>query len=284
MLVTYPVRVDPHLPRNGHLAKPDGSYTTSSNPSASGYKPVASTSASRSTGISYTPAVKPMTVMRPPSADYVPYGSQSMQQNIVNGMNNGIMSGFGILFDPLTELFTWGEGDYYGWVNATYPVDGDSFTGGVSKGTGSLLPGLATMGLGTTARAGVLAPEVLAARASTGESAARAPGKELVKVEWPANRGFLGTPVKETLKPGTKIDRYGYEGGTFVSPVGVPFAKRALPSHYESTRPYAVYTVVKPIKVDAGTVAPAMGYAGGGVQYELPAPVSQLIADGFLKR
>ncbi|MFI7691302.1 hypothetical protein ACIBQ6_19685 [Nonomuraea sp. NPDC049655] len=159
MLVTYPVRVDPHLPRNGHLAKPDGSYTTSSNPSA-------------------------------------------MQQNIVNGMNNGIMSGFGILFDPLTELFTWGEGDYYGWVNATYPVDGDSFTGGVSKGTGSLLPGLATMGLGTTARAGVLAPEVLAARASTSESAARAPGKELVKVEWPANRGFLGTPVKETLKPG----------------------------------------------------------------------------------
>ena len=39
---------------------------------------------------------------------------------------------------------------------------------------------------------------------------------------WPPNRGFDGNPTKVTLEPGTLIDRYGYDGGTFVSPKGIP--------------------------------------------------------------
>ena len=41
-------------------------------------------------------------------------------------------------------------------------------------------------------------------------------------------RGFMGTPVRETLQPGTVITRYGGEGGTFVSPAGTPFSGRGL--------------------------------------------------------
>ncbi|MFI7416742.1 RHS repeat-associated core domain-containing protein [Nonomuraea sp. NPDC049684] len=132
--------------------KTDGSYTTSSNPAGSGYKPVASTgtSASRSTGTSYTPVIKPQIVIRPPSADYVPYGSQSMQQNLINGMNNSIMSAFGILLDPAVMLFTGHGGDYYDWVDTTYPIDGDSYAGAVGKGAGTVATGVATMGIGTT--------------------------------------------------------------------------------------------------------------------------------------
>jgi len=30
---------------------------------------------------------------------------------------------------------------------------------------------------------------------------------------WPPNRGFDGAPTTEELKPGTLVDRYGYDGG-----------------------------------------------------------------------
>ena len=46
---------------------------------------------------------------------------------------------------------------------------------------------------------------------------------------WPPNRGFDGNPTKVTLEPGTLIDRYGYDGGTFVSPKGIPYTERSLP-------------------------------------------------------
>jgi hypothetical protein len=50
--------------------------------------------------------------------------------------------------------------------------------------------------------------------------------------------------VETTLKPGTRIDRYGYDSGTFVSPEGTPYANRALEPGTE-TKPYNVYEVVK---------------------------------------
>jgi len=43
---------------------------------------------------------------------------------------------------------------------------------------------------------------------------------EAGNIKWPKNDGFAGTSENITLKPGTRIDRYGYEGGTFVSPEG----------------------------------------------------------------
>ena len=54
---------------------------------------------------------------------------------------------------------------------------------------------------------------------------------------WPPNRGFDGEPVTTTLQPGTRIDRYGYDGGTFVSPEGTPYSQRALAPGTES-KPY----------------------------------------------
>ena len=38
---------------------------------------------------------------------------------------------------------------------------------------------------------------------------------------WPGNSGFIeGTVERKFLMPGETIDRYGFEGGRFVSPVG----------------------------------------------------------------
>jgi hypothetical protein len=68
---------------------------------------------------------------------------------------------------------------------------------------------------------------------------------------WPSNRGFAGNPVTKTLEVGKRIDRYGYEGGTFVSPEGIPYASRAL-APGTNLKPYNVYEVVKPVDVQAG--------------------------------
>lgn len=46
---------------------------------------------------------------------------------------------------------------------------------------------------------------------------------------WPPNRGAIGPIDNITLQPGAIIDRYGYPGGTFTSPVGIPYTMRALP-------------------------------------------------------
>ena len=100
---------------------------------------------------------------------------------------------------------------------------------------------------------------------------------------WPPNRGFDGEVVIETLKPGTRIDRYGFEGGTFVSPEGIPYSSRALAPGTEK-KPYNVYEVIKPIEVQAGKIAPWFNEPGGGIQYELSISVKKLIEDGFIRR
>lgn len=100
---------------------------------------------------------------------------------------------------------------------------------------------------------------------------------------WPPNKGFEGKPSIKVLDEGTKIDRYGYEGGTFVSPLGVPYSNRALaPGTYN--KPYTVYEVIKPVKVKAGEIAPWFNEPGGGIQYELYVSVEKLIKDGFIRR
>jgi len=101
--------------------------------------------------------------------------------------------------------------------------------------------------------------------------------------EWPPNRGFYGVSSKYTLLPGEKIDRYGHEYGTFVSPEGVPYRARALKPGTDK-QPYTVYEVKRKITVDAGEVAPWFGYEGRGIQYELPDKVIALIKNGSLAR
>jgi hypothetical protein len=113
------------------------------------------------------------------------------------------------------------------------------------------------------------------------EDVGTAAGKELTTY-YPPDRGFFGDSGTQVLKAGTRIDRYGREGGTFVSPEGTPVPMRALPPG-ATARAYNVYEVVNPIEVRAGTVSPWFGQLGLGTQYELPGSVANLIQNGYLK-
>jgi hypothetical protein len=124
----------------------------------------------------------------------------------------------------------------------------------------------------------LLAPNITAHAA---EDAGTAAGKEITTY-YPPDRGFFDEPTSQVLDTGTRIDRYGGEGGTFVSPEGTPEPMRALPPG-ATTRPYNIYEVVNPIEVRAGTVAPWFGQLGLGTQYELPDSVGNLIENGYLK-
>ncbi|KAK4158053.1 hypothetical protein C8A00DRAFT_39609 [Chaetomidium leptoderma] len=103
-------------------------------------------------------------------------------------------------------------------------------------------------------------------------------------------RGGVPIQGKVTLAEETLLDRFGSEYGTFVSPAGAPYAQRALPPSNlvvgDVAYPYNyhVYTVVKPLVVLAGPIAPWFGQAGAGVQYMIYQNVATLISDGFLRR
>ena len=63
-------------------------------------------------------------------------------------------------------------------------------------------------------------------------------GTDLVTY-WPPNDGAYGETKITLLKPGTQTDRYGYPGGTYTSPVGIPYPMRALPPGTDA-KPYAI--------------------------------------------
>lgn len=74
-----------------------------------------------------------------------------------------------------------------------------------------------------------------------------------------------------------------HDRGAFASPEGIPFEQRALPNESLS-KPYKVYEVVKPIEgVKEGEVIPWFNQPGGGVQYELPGKIEDLVEGGYLK-
>lgn len=98
---------------------------------------------------------------------------------------------------------------------------------------------------------------------------------------WPAHDGFHGEPVKLTLQPGTRVDRYGSEYGTFVCPEGIPYERRSLAPGSE-TKPYNVYEVKQPIEVLSGEIAPWFDQPGGGVQYVFDKSIRELIDAGVL--
>lgn len=105
---------------------------------------------------------------------------------------------------------------------------------------------------------------------------------EAGNIKWPKNDGFAGTPENITLKPGTRIDRYGYEGGTFVSPEGIPYEMRSLAPGTE-VKPYHVYEVVKPVEGLGGKIAPWFNQPGGGIQYKLSNTIQELLDGGFIR-
>lgn len=93
-----------------------------------------------------------------------------------------------------------------------------------------------------------------------------------------------GTEVSMTLKPGDTLGRYGNIGekSNFVTQTGADASKLALPPNTDP----AIYQEFEVIKEIPGTIqakiAPWGGSTGGGLQYELPMPILQLIKGGYI--
>lgn len=99
---------------------------------------------------------------------------------------------------------------------------------------------------------------------------------------YPPEQGYVldrnKQPIKHkiTLTVGKRIDRYGGEGGNFLSVPGTKYAARSLPPSnlsgpqgQEQYCNYHVYEVIKSFPVDTGRIAPWFQQRGGGIQYEV---------------
>ncbi|HEU5474959.1 MAG TPA: glycohydrolase toxin TNT-related protein [Actinophytocola sp.] len=118
----------------------------------------------------------------------------------------------------------------------------------------------------------------------TGRTDARG-NPELVWPDPQAHPQGFSSPESRTptvMTPGQQFDRFGPGFGQFGSPVGTPFPDRALPPGSLDAG-YHRYEVVRPIPVWEGSIAPAMGQPGGGVQYYLPTSIVDLVNAGYLK-
>lgn len=103
-------------------------------------------------------------------------------------------------------------------------------------------------------------------------------------IQWPPNEGFSGSPKTITLKKGRRIDRYGFNGGTFTSPEKTGYENRSL-APGTRLKPYKVFKVMKAIEnVRAGNIAPWFNEPGGGTQYKMPHSVQDLLDGGFLEQ
>ena len=100
---------------------------------------------------------------------------------------------------------------------------------------------------------------------------------------YPSNDGAVGVIVTVTLPAGDVLTRYGNPGGRYVSPDGMTFEQRALPS---TTREgdFHVYLVERAIdNVQKGKIAPWFGRTGGGIQYRLPDRIVNLMEASMLR-
>ena len=92
-------------------------------------------------------------------------------------------------------------------------------------------------------------------------------------IKWPPNNGADGPVQIVTLPAGTVLDRFGYPGGEFLSPLrpdGLPYsyAERAiLPDSLG--KGYHVIVLDAPVTVELAKVAPAFEQPGGGRQVRL---------------
>ena len=110
-------------------------------------------------------------------------------------------------------------------------------------------------------------------------------------VKWPPNNGFDGKPTVGTLDSPAEFDRYGgyindegkfVDTGTFTSPTGVPFEHRSV-TPATLNKPYRKYEVIKPIpNVQSGKAAPWFDQPGGGIQYNMPMKIKDLIKGGYI--
>ncbi|MFM2482554.1 glycohydrolase toxin TNT-related protein [Celerinatantimonas sp. YJH-8] len=117
----------------------------------------------------------------------------------------------------------------------------------------------------------------------TEEGCGKVPKGQELQTYWPPKDGALGPVTNEKLQPGTLIDRYGHEGGSYVSPAGTPFKMRALPPTTNEADLHT-YRVLKPIDAQTATIAPAFNQMGLGIQHKLADSISNLVKNGYLER
>ena len=100
---------------------------------------------------------------------------------------------------------------------------------------------------------------------------------------YPSNDGAVGLIVTVTLPSGDVLTRYGKPTGRYVSPDGMTFEQRALPST-TNEGDFHVYCVERPIDgVQKGKIAPWFGRTGGGIQYKLPDRIVNLMEASMLR-
>jgi len=85
-----------------------------------------------------------------------------------------------------------------------------------------------------------------------------------------------------------RVDRFGGEKGSFLSPASVPYSQRAIPPSNLNGDPsypynYRLYEVTQAFIVLSGPTAGWFGQPGQGTQYHTYQNVTTLISGNFLK-
>ena len=98
------------------------------------------------------------------------------------------------------------------------------------------------------------------------------------------NLFFAKEEVEISLKPGDVFRRYGEirANSVFVTEAGADAGKLSLPPNTDPSI-YQEFIVVHEIPETMQSAIRAWaGSPGGGVQYELPAPILQLLKEGYI--
>lgn len=236
-------------------------------------------------------------------------GVTSLAKGFVD-LNTYVASPNGLLRDTAVRLLNTGinplgvlQSDGRSMINFGSAVK-NGIQGFVNQPYGDIIDGVAEVGLGTLAGAGVtrlggvgsvsMRERVLANIAESEAGRASSNFRQFVKTEgqlqeklgiWPPNSGGYSPISNVTLDVGTALDRYGFPGGNFVSPQGTSFVARALPSAYETTKPYFQYEVMQPITgVTQAKILPWFGQQGMGTQFQLPETVQWYLKNEYLKQ
>jgi hypothetical protein len=96
------------------------------------------------------------------------------------------------------------------------------------------------------------------------------------------DHGALGPEEQTHLPVGRRIDRYGSEYGSYLSPEGTAYPNRGLPAD-NLAKPYHQYEVVKPLPVRRGVVKDAFGEPGLGLQFRTNGRIKWYIQHGYLR-